>query len=110
MAEPLLEDVLVSTAGFWNRCAIAVSMNDPDAGMELLRDMHAVEGKIFLSIIPGARVHEARAAAAGFVGRPMESRFPGVCAVCSKPFPVGAQILYNADHRRAAHDACGEVQ
>ncbi|HKO49199.1 MAG TPA: hypothetical protein VJV79_15810 [Polyangiaceae bacterium] len=110
MAIPLPEDVLVSTAGFWNRCAIAVSMNDAEAGMDLLRDMHAVEGKIFLSIVPGARAHEAKVAATGFRGRPMESRFPGSCAVCGKVFPVGARILYNSEQRRAGHDACGEAQ
>ena len=110
MATPLPEDVLVSTAGFWNRCAIAVSMNDAEAGMELLRDMHACEGKIHLSIVPGVRQHEATVAAVAFVGRPMESRFPGNCAVCRKPFPAGAQILYSPDQRRTAHDACGDVE
>ena len=108
-AKPLPEDVLVSSAGFWTRCALAVSMNDTEAGMELLREMHFAEGKIFLSIVPGARQREAQVKAAGFTGRPMESRFGGVCHVCAKPFGTGAAILYNRELRKAAHDACGEI-
>jgi hypothetical protein len=110
MAEPLPGDVLVSSAGFWTRCALAVASNDSDAGMELLREMHLAEGKIHLSIVPGTRAREPHVAAGGFVGRPMQSRFPGVCAVCSKPFSAGSPILYDGDSKRAAHEACGGAE
>ncbi|HEY4158685.1 MAG TPA: hypothetical protein VGM29_11335 [Polyangiaceae bacterium] len=110
MAKPLPEDVMVNSGGFWARCAIAVSMNDNDAAMELLRDMHLLEGKIFLSIVPNAREREAKIAAAAFAGRPMESRFASTCAVCCKPIAQGTQILYSSQLRKAAHDACGEVE
>lgn len=115
-AKPLLEDVLANSGGFWARCAIAVSMNDPAAGMELLRDMHAVEGKIFLTIIRppgvGPRLTLDELAASGkpvFHGRPMHSKFHGRCAVCNLAFGVGTAILFNGEQRKAAHDQCGEV-
>jgi len=115
-SKPLPEDVLVNSGGFWTRCAIAVSMNDTEAGMELLRDMHAVEGKIFLTIVrpqgvvPRLSLDDIVATGkAVFKGRPMHAKFPGRCAVCGLSFGVDAAILYNGDQRKAAHDQCGDV-
>ncbi|MEI9940502.1 MAG: hypothetical protein WDO69_25080 [Pseudomonadota bacterium] len=108
-AKPYPEDVLVGSGGFWTRCALAVSMDDTAAGMELLRDMHACEGKIYLSIVPNTQERAALAAAAGFKGLPMPAKFGGTCAVCSGRFPAGAQILYDRDRKRAAHNQCGEI-
>jgi hypothetical protein len=107
-AKPLPEDVFINNA--FHRAAIAIRTNDREAAFDLVNDLHLLEGKVFLTIVPGAREREARAAAAGFVGRPIDSRFPGTCEVCRKPFGIGAPILYNADLRRAAHHACGGVE
>lgn len=115
-AKPLLEDVLVNSGGFWARAQIAISMNDPEAAMDLLRDMLSCEGKIYLTIIRPQGVVPRLAldalATAGkplFRGRPMHSKFPGRCAVCGVGFGVDAAIIYNGDQKRAAHDQCGEV-
>ncbi|HEY5373889.1 MAG TPA: hypothetical protein VIK01_09380 [Polyangiaceae bacterium] len=111
-AHALPEDVLVNS--FWNRCALAVLRNDAEAGLELLRDMALCEGKIFLTICePIARAHTSEAVAPSekpaFQGRPIPAKFAGRCAVCHSGFSVGAAILYNADQRRAAHNACGQA-
>jgi hypothetical protein len=114
MAKPLPEDVLVNS--FWNRVALAVSMNDTEAGMELLREMHLIEGKIFLTICrpPGTvPTHSPEELAASgkpvFRGRPMLAKFAGRCAVCNVGFGIDAAILYNSEQRKAAHDQCGEI-
>jgi hypothetical protein len=112
-AKPFPEDVLVNR--FWARAAIAVSMNDPEAAMELLRDMVEVEGKIFLTIcrpqgvVPRLSSDELAAKGPVFRGRPMHAKWPGRCPVCNIAFGVGASILFNAELGRAAHDQCGEA-
>jgi hypothetical protein len=112
-AKPFPEDVLVNR--FWARAAIAVSMNDPEAAMELLRDMVDVEGKIFLTICrpPGVvpRLSSDELAVKGpvFRGRPMLAKWSGRCQVCNVAIGVGSSILYNSELRRAAHDQCGEI-
>jgi len=105
MASPLPEDRLVCS--LFNRCAVAVGMNDKDAAFEIVRELYLLEGKCFLSIIPPAS-RRAENTSSGFVGRPILAKFFGRCAVCASGFGVGADILYDASQKRAAHLSCGE--
>lgn len=106
MSRPLPEDALLRE--FWNRCAIAVGMNDGQAALELCRAMHAVEGKIFLTIVPGARDIARKIETAGFRGRPIVSKYAGVCKVCGKPYSAGDDVLW-AQGSGCAHHQCGEI-
>lgn len=45
-----------------------------------------------------------------FRGRPMQARFPGRCAVCSKRIAVDASIVFNSELKQAAHLGCGQLE
>lgn len=101
-------DVLLCS--LWARVAIAAGMNDKDAALEIVRDLHLAEGKLFITTTsPNTELGAERAREPEFSGRPMISRFPGRCAVCRAGFPAGVEILYSAERRAAAHVRCGEV-
>ena len=108
MPNPLPEDVMLNR--FWPSVAWISVHGKADEALEFVRELALLDGKLHVSIVPGAREREAKAAAAGFVGRPMPSKFAGRCFVCAGAFGVGADILYNSQLRKAAHDACGEVE
>jgi hypothetical protein len=104
---PLPEDVMLNR--FWSSIAWISAHGKADEALEFVRELSLLEGKLHVSIVPNAREHAAAIVAAVFAGRPLRSQFPGSCAVCRKPFAAGADILWDRDSRRAAHNACGEV-
>lgn len=104
---PLPEDVMLNR--FWPSVTWISVHGKADEALEFIRELSLLEGKLHVSIVPGSREREVRAATAGFVGRPMQSKFAGRCSVCASGFGVGAAILYNGDLRRAAHASCGEA-
>ncbi|HET7540685.1 MAG TPA: hypothetical protein VFK05_12460 [Polyangiaceae bacterium] len=106
-ARPLPEDALLNR--FWPTVVSIAHLGKADEALEFVREIALLEGKLHVSIVPGAREIEVAIKAGGFVGLPMQSRFPGACSVCGGRFAAGADILYDRDNRRAAHNACGEV-
>lgn len=107
MAKPLPEDRFQVSA--WNEAAIAVGMNDPAACVEFTRKFLSFEGRLRLTAVGLPSQPDGALGAVRFVGRPIVSKFPGRCAVCSLGFNVGADILYSAEQKRAAHSRCGEI-
>lgn len=107
-ARPLAEDVLL--ARFWPSVAWIATHGDTAEALEFVREIAEAKDKLHVSIVPNARQLEQQIALKGFSGRPMAARFSGRCAVCALGFGVGASILFDADTRRAAHDACGEAE
>lgn len=85
-------------------------MGTAEEALEFVRDLAEVIDELHISIVPGEAERKAAVAAVGFVGRPMTSRFASMCHVCKERFPAGADVLYNRELRRAAHNACGEVE
>jgi hypothetical protein len=53
---------------------------------------------------------QAEPSASGpFRGKPLDSRYSGVCAVCRKPYAEGDRIVWNGEAKRAAHLGCGQA-
>jgi hypothetical protein len=43
-----------------------------------------------------------------FLGRPMNAKFGGRCAVCKGAINVGAPVIYNGGSKLTAHAHCGQ--
>jgi hypothetical protein len=98
-----------------NRAAvIAGGFGDEGEALELVKDLNFIlESDYEIRLRTGAtQKREAEAKGDGFIGRPMDSQYPGRCAVCSRGFATGDQILFNGDKpkgQRAAHLRCGDA-
>jgi len=108
MSGPLPEDVMC--AKFWRTVAATAALHDAEGALEFVKELAPLEGKLSISIVPNGRSIEEQssAPASNFRGRPMPAKFAGRCAVCAGTIKIGADILYSAELRRAAHIQCGD--
>ncbi len=93
--------------GVWNKAAIATSMNDADAALEVCHDLAAIEDCYELRLRTD-RSTPAPTSGAKFRGKPINSQYDGTCKVCSRPYKAGQDVLW-ARGAGAAHLECGEI-